>query len=60
MLQYIRKINPMTPFGVTDFGRMLSVGAIRFEGRFCSSRKGEVGGFTALPDSAWWLEGPDY
>ena len=34
----------------SDFGRMLSVGAIRFEDRFCASKKGgmgEVGGFTA-------------
>ena len=34
----------MTPFGVSDFGRMLSVGAIRFEDRFCTSKKGGVGG----------------
>ena len=41
----------------SDFGRMLSVGAIHFENRFCTSRKGgtgEVGGSTAPPDSAWW------
>ena len=53
----------------SDFGRMLSVGAIRFEDRLCASRKGgtggggwdrgrwvgqgEVGGYTALADSAW-------
>ena len=40
----------------SDFGCMLSVGAIRFEDRFCASRKGgkgEVGGCTALADSAW-------
>ena len=32
----------------SDFGRMLSVGAIRFEDRFCACKKGgeeEVGGF---------------
>ena len=37
---------------------MLSVGAIRFENRFCASRKGgtgEVGGSTALADRASWL-----
>ena len=44
---------------------MLSVGAIRFEDRFCASRKGgtggggwgqgEVGGATAVADRAWWL-----
>ena len=37
---------------------MLSVGAIRFEDRFCASRKvgqGEVGGSTALADRAWRL-----
>ena len=37
---------------------MLSVGAIRFEDRFCASRKGgtgEVGGATALADHAWRL-----
>ena len=37
---------------------MLSVGAIRFEDRFCASRKGGTGGVgerTALADSAWWL-----
>ena len=42
----------------SDFGCMLSVGAIRFEDRFCASRKGGIGGHgggsTALPDSAWW------
>ena len=40
------------------FACMLSVGAIRFEDRFCSSRKkvvqGEVGGCTPLADNAWW------
>ena len=37
---------------------MLSVGAFCFEDWFCASRKGgtgEVGGSTALADSAWWL-----
>ena len=37
---------------------MLSVGAIRFEDRFCGSRKGgtgEMGEYTALGDSAWQL-----
>ena len=29
---------------VCNFGRMLSVGAIHFEDRFCSSKKGELGG----------------
>ena len=41
----------------SDFGRMLSVGAIRFEDSFCASRKGGIGGggwSTALTDSAWW------
>ena len=28
----------------SKFGRMLSVGAIRFEDRFCASRKGGTGG----------------
>ena len=28
----------------SDFGRMLSVGAIRFEERFCASKKGGIGG----------------
>ena len=26
------------------FGRMLSVGAIRFEDRFCTNKKGGIGG----------------
>ena len=37
---------------------MLSVGAIHFEDRFCTSKKvgqGEVGVCTALANSAWWL-----
>ena len=39
----------------SDFGRMLSVDAIRFEDGFCASvGQGEVGGSTILPDSAWW------
>ena len=28
----------------SDFGRMLSVGAIHFEDRFCTSKKGGIGG----------------
>ena len=28
----------------SDFGRMLSVGAIYFEDRFCASKKGGIGG----------------
>ena len=28
----------------SDFGRTLSVGAIRFEDRFCASKKGGIGG----------------
>jgi len=28
----------------SDFGRMLSVGAIRFEDGFCASKKGGIGG----------------
>ena len=45
----------------SDFGRMLSVGAIRFEDRSALAERmgqGEVGGCTALADSAWrrlWL-----
>ena len=37
---------------------MLSVGVIRFEDRFCAAERvgqGEVGGCTALADSAWRL-----
>ena len=37
---------------------MLSVGAIRFEGRFCASRKDGTGGgdgSTVLADRAWRL-----
>ena len=34
----------MTPMASSDFGRMLSVGAIRFEDRFCASKKGGIGG----------------
>ena len=37
---------------------MLSVGAIRFEDRFCANRKGGTGGggwVTALADSVWRL-----
>ena len=47
----------------SDFGCMLSVGAIRFEDRFCTSKKGgirEVGGFTpechAHGSCFGWLE----
>ena len=29
---------------LSDFGHMLSVGAIHFEGRFCASKKGGIGG----------------
>ena len=29
---------------LSDFGRMLSVGAIRFEDRICTSKKGKIGG----------------
>ena len=28
----------------SEFGRMLSVGAIHFEDRFCASKKGGIGG----------------
>ena len=35
---------PMTPQASSDFGCMLSVGAIRFEDRFCASKKGGIGG----------------
>ena len=28
----------------SDFGRTLSVGAIRFEDRFCASKQGGIGG----------------
>ena len=28
----------------SDFGRMLLVGAIHFEDRFCTSKKGGIGG----------------
>ena len=39
----------------SDFGCMLLVGTIRFENRFCASRKGGTGGggCTTLADSAW-------
>ena len=40
----VNPYQPMTPFGVIRFGRMLSVGAICFEDRFCTSRKGGTGG----------------
>ena len=35
----------------SDFGHMLSVGAIRFEDRFCTSKKGGIGGGRRV--SAW-------
>ena len=47
---------PLTTILVlSDFGCMLSDGAIHFEDRFCTSRKGgtEGGGCTTLADSAW-------
>ena len=34
----------LTTMVSSDFGRMLSVGAIRFEDRFCASKKGRTGG----------------
>ena len=43
----------MTPLASSDFGRMLSVGAIRFEDRFCASRKGRTGGGGCVYRSAW-------
>ena len=50
-------INPLTT--TDDYSRhqnsaTLSVGAIRFEDRFCASRKGGMGSI-ALADCAWWL-----
>ena len=36
---------------LSDFGHMLSVGAIRFEDRFCASKKGGIGGGGGV--SAW-------
>ena len=49
-------INPLPTDGLasSDFGRMLSVGAIRFEDRFCASRKGGTGGGGWVHRSAWW------
>ena len=35
----------------SDFGRMLSVGAINFEDKFCTSKKGGIGGDGQF--SAW-------
>ena len=35
----------------SDFGRMLSVGAIGFEDRFCASKKDRIGGGERI--SAW-------
>ena len=45
---------------LSDFGRMLSVGAICFEDRFCASKKGgmrggEVGGFQLGVPCTWQL-----
>ena len=55
---YNSQLNPITTddaFGVvmvsSDFGRMLSVGTICFEDRFCASKKGGIGG--GGRDSAW-------
>ena len=47
--QWLTLYQQMTPFGVvrflcSDFGRILSVGAISFDDRFCASRKGGTGG----------------
>ena len=36
---------------LSDFSRVLSVGAIRFEDRFCASKKGGIGGGGHV--SAW-------
>ena len=33
----------MMPYGISDFGCMLSVGANRFEDRFCASKKAGEG-----------------
>ena len=47
----------MTPLELSDFGRMLSVGAIRFEDSSALAERvgqGKVSGYTALPDSACW------
>ena len=43
---------------LSKFGRMLSVGTIRFEDRFCASKKGGTrGGGWRHPegDTTWWL-----
>ena len=37
----------------SDFGRMLSVGAIRFEDRFCASKKGGIGGGGWVHPGSW-------
>ena len=34
----------MSVYSSSNFGRMLSVGAICFEDRFCASKKGGIGG----------------
>ena len=39
----------------SDFGHMLSVGAIRFEDRFCSSKKGRWAGFQHGVPCTWQL-----
>ena len=40
----------------SDFGCMLSVGAIHFDDMFCAREgQGKVGGCTPLSDSAWRL-----
>ena len=38
---------------MSDIGRMLLVGTIRFEGRFCASKKGAVGEVGIF--KTWWL-----
>ena len=37
-------LTQLCPLALSVFGRMLSVGAIHFEDRFCASRKGGTGG----------------
>ena len=43
----------MMLFGISDFGRMLSVGAIRFEDGLCTSRKGGTKGSGWVYPSGW-------
>ena len=56
-LYYLAQVNPLTTNDA--FGRRqilatcLSVGAIRFEGKFCTSRKGGTGGGGWVHYSAW-------